>query len=354
MSNLRVGIIGTGGFANWHAERYAEVPGVKLSACCDLDSERAKAFAEKHKIAHAVSTREQVFDACDAVSITTPEDVHAEIVLSALAAGKHVLCEKPLCVTVEEARSVAEAARNAPVVHMINFTKRNASAVQEAIRLARSGALGHIRYLHASYFQSWIATRVWGHWTEPHWLWRLRKPRQGEGGALTDIGSHMLDLASAVAGPLARIRCTLACLPKMLDGVPVTEYEGRSLDANDSAIIEIVPSEGGVGVVQLTRWAAGVPNQERLELFGTEGAVMVDLAEDPHLVRVCRGEGLISGEWEPVRIAPTPNNIERFVSGIREKGPVEPDLIRGAQIQYYLDSCERSAHSGQWAETSIA
>lgn len=354
MNDIRIGIIGTGSFANWHAEKYAAIDGVELSACCDLSLARAAEFRDKHSFRHAVSTPREVFDACDAVSITTPEDAHAELVLAAIAAGKHVLCEKPLCITADEAREVATVVRAAPVVHMINFTKRNAPAVQEAIRLARSGALGQIRYVHASYFQSWIATRAWGHWTEPRWLWRLHKPPRGAGGALTDIGSHMLDLTSAVAGPIAHIRCTLACLPKILDGMPVTEYEGKALDANDSAIIEVVPSEGGVGLIQLTRWASGVVNEERLELFGTEGAVKLNLSESIDQIHLCRGDGLVNGVWEQVALEATPNTCQRFIDAIRDNKPAEPDLIRGAQIQYYLDSCERSAASGAWTETPIA
>lgn len=350
MSDIRVGIVGTGGFANWHAEQYAEIDGVELAACCDIDAARAEAFGDKHGFRAAVESAGEVFDSCDAVSIVTPESVHAELVLAALAAGRHVLCEKPLTVTLEEARQVAHAARASAGVHMINFSKRNAAAVQEAIRLSRSGALGAIRYAHVSYFQSWVPTSVWGHWTEPQWLWRLEKPERGAGGALTDIGSHMLDLASAVVGPIARLRCSLACMPKIHKREPVTSFKGRALDANDSAIIEIEPAEGGMGVVQLTRWATGVPNQERLELFGTEGGLTLDLADDPHVIQLCRGKHLDTCEWESLKLDPTPNTVRRFIDAIRAAHPGEPDLQRGAEVQAYLDACERSAASEAWVE----
>ncbi|MBX3322401.1 MAG: Gfo/Idh/MocA family oxidoreductase [Phycisphaeraceae bacterium] len=352
MERIRIGIIGTGGFANWHAERYTAIAGVNLEACMDLDAARADAFAAKHGFARAVDSVEEVLAACDAVSITTPEASHADLVLRALAAGRHVLCEKPLTVTLDEARTVAAAARRTGVVHMTNFSKRNAAAVVKAIELAESGALGDIRYAHASYFQSWVATPCWGHWTEPQWLWRLAKPASGEGGALTDIGSHMLDLLSALTGPLSSLRCSLASMPKMLDGAPVTEFKGRHLDANDTAIIEVrftnPAGAPGVGVVQLTRWATAVENQERLEVFGTRGALRLDLAANPLVLHVSLGEDAQASRWTTLELPETPDTCRRFIDAIRAHHPAACDLVRGAVVQSYLDACERAAHSGTW------
>jgi predicted dehydrogenase len=348
---VRVGIIGTGGFANWHAERYAAIAGVECAACTDLDAGMAEAFAARHGFTRAVASADDVLALCDAVSITTPESSHASLVLRALEAGRHVLCEKPLTVTLGEALAVARAASRTRVIHMTNFSKRNAPAVVRAIELARSGALGTVRYVHASYFQSWAATPCWGHWTEPQWLWRLRKPPLGAGGALTDIGSHMLDLVSAVTGPLTLVRCSLASMPKMLEGVAVEHYDGRPLDANDTAIIEIqFPAAGstGRGVIQLTRHATGVENQERLEVFGTLGSLRLDLAAAPDRLEVCLGAHTATSTWETLDLPPTPDSCCRFIDAIRSGLPTDCDLVRGALVQAYLDACERSAALDAW------
>lgn len=354
MRTIRLGIIGTGGFANWHAEQYATMHGVRLEACTDLDTARAEAFALKHGFAHVAPTAADLLARCDAVSITTPEAAHAELVLLALKAGRHVLCEKPLTVTLDDARLVAHAARATSVMHMTNFSKRNAPAVVKAIELARSGSLGTIRYAHASYFQSWASTDCWGHWTEPQWLWRLRKPAQGAGGALTDIGSHMLDLLTALTGPISTLRCSLATMPKIHQGKPVHEYQGTLLDANDSAIIELRfgsnSEDTGIGTIQLTRHATGVENQERLEVFGTRGGLRLDLAASPNILHTCLEPDLKASKWTALELPPIPNTCFRFIDAIRTGVPDECDLIRGAEVQSYLDACERSADTGSWTQ----
>ncbi len=348
---IRVGIVGTGGMANYHADQFKKQAGVKLTSCLDVLPDRAKAYAEKHGVERVAKTLPELLEHVDAVAIVTPDRFHAEPALATLQAGKHLLCEKPLTVTLAEARQVAAAAKKAAkhgVIQMINFSYRGSAAFQKGIELVATGKLGAVRHVHSWYLQSWLAGKVWGGWQAEGLLWRLQTAA-GSGGVLGDLGCHILDLTTAVAGEVARIRCNLRTFPKVTpDGQTVTEWQGKKLDANDTAIIEIEFTNGAVGVVQTTRWATGHGNSLRLEAHGTEGALMFDLDRDSAKIDLCLGASRDDCKWETETLPATPSNWERFIHAIHTGKPDQPDILRGAQVQAYLDACERSAQSGQW------
>lgn len=348
---IRLGILGTGGMANFQAENFAKIKGVTLAACFDLVADRAQAFAEKHGVKRVVPDVDALLDAVDAVTIVTPDRFHQEGALAVLAAGKHLLCEKPLTVTLAEARAVARAyrkARAAGVIGMVNFSYRRSAALQRAIALAAAGELGELRHAHGFYLQSWLAAPVWGHWTNEGWLWRLQT-KAGSGGVLGDIGCHLLDMATSVTGEVKKIRCWLGTFPKIdTDGKATTKYKGRTLDANDTAVIELLLAGGGSLVLHTTRWATGHTNHLRLEAHGTRGGLMFDLDRAYDKLDVCLGGDPVKAQWKTLDLKPTPSNYERFVKAIKTGTPDQPDLLRGAQIQAYLDACERSARSGKW------
>ncbi len=134
---IRLAIIGTGGMANSHAWCFNKIRGCKLVACCDVVPGRAAEFAAKHGIPSAYMSVEEMLDAesLDAVSIVTPDNVHAECALLAIKHGLHVLCEKPLADNLKDAKRMAEAARRKKVLTTVNFSYRNASATQKAARM---------------------------------------------------------------------------------------------------------------------------------------------------------------------------------------------------------------------------
>ncbi|MDA0578184.1 MAG: Gfo/Idh/MocA family oxidoreductase, partial [Verrucomicrobia bacterium] len=242
MATIKIGIVGTGGMANSHAQTFQAIKGVKVAACYDVLTERATAYADKWKIPHVAKTMNDLLEQVDAVSVVTPDRYHAAPSLAALRAGKHLMCEKPLTVTLEEARKVARSAdtarRRHGVQHLINFSYRNSSAFQEAIKLARQGVLGEIRHVHSSYFQSWLGAKIWGGWQSDALLWRLQTAK-GSGGVLGDLGCHILDFTTAVAGELKAVRCCFATFPKNTkSGRKITSWKGTPLDANDTAMIE--------------------------------------------------------------------------------------------------------------------
>jgi predicted dehydrogenase len=347
---IKIGIIGTGGMARFHAEHYKKDPVVELTTCLDVVPGRADEFAKKWDLKNASTSLDQLLDQVDAVSIVTPDLFHSEPTIKALQAGKHVLCEKPLTVTLDEARAVAavaQAAAKKGVRHMVNFSYRRSAAFQKAMEMCAAGDLGKLRHIHSSYLQGWLAGGSWGKWHSEAWLWRLQTAK-GSGGVLGDLGCHILDMTTGIAGEVAAVRCDLRTFQKIYEGKEVSELNGNKLDANDTAIIEIEFTNGAVGLVHTTRWASGHNNSLRCEAHGTEGSLMIDLDADYDKLNLCQGEDLTKHEWKKQELKATPSNHERFIESIKTGKNGQPDIFRGAQIQAYLDACFRSAKSGKW------
>lgn len=352
MSKLRIGIIGTGGMAKAHAEAFKKVRGVEITACMDVVPGRAEAFAAAHGIALATSDRGQFFGAVDAVSIVTPDRFHAEPTLAALRAGKHVLCEKPLTVTLAEAKQVAKAAAARPdLIGMVNFSYRRSAAAQQAAKLVAQGRLGALRHVHAHYLQSWLASDAWGHWSGEAWLWRLRTAA-GSGGVLGDIGVHILDLTTMVSGDATRLRCDLRTFDKPHGRGKarqmLSHWNGEVLDANDSALIQLDLPGGAMGTVQATRWATGHQNHLRVEVHGTQGALRFDLDESYERLHLCLGRDVHTFTWSTRELKPAPDVWQRFCKAVKTGQADQPDIARGAQVQGMLEACVRSARSGKW------
>jgi predicted dehydrogenase len=144
------------------------------------------------------------------------------------------------------------------------------------------------------------------------------------------------------------VRCNLATFPKLLKGREVTTYQGARLDANDTAIIELRYVGGATGVVHTSRWATGHINHLRCEVHGTKGAVRFDLDEDCDAINLYLGKDPKKATWVKKQLKATPNNYQRFITAIRTGKQDQPDILRGAEIQAYLDACLRSSTSGKW------
>lgn len=340
---MKIGIIGTGGMANAHAENFKKIDGVVLASCLDVLPERATAFAAKHGIAHTTTRLAELLAQVDAVAIVTPDAFHASTALAALKAKKHVLCEKPLTVTMAEAKKLAAASKKAKgLITMVNFSYRRSAAMQRAVELAKAGHLGDLRHVHAHYLQGWLTT--------------LREPKDGivpwrlqtktGGGVLGDLGCHILDLTTMVTGPVKRVRCAYGNFPKVTSsGKRMTSFKGQKMDANDTALIELEFAGGALGIVHTTRWATGRGNTIRVEAHGTGGALMVDLDRSYEQLDRFTPE---SGKWETETLPAAPDIYQRFVASVRGKKQDQPDFVRGAQIQALLDACAKSAKSGRW------
>jgi predicted dehydrogenase len=342
---VRILFLGTGSMANSHAEAFAAIPGVELVAGVDTIPASLEAFAAKHGLKKTFATLDEAiaWGGFDAVTNVTPDPAHHPTTMKLLAAGKHVLCEKPLATDRRLAREMAEAAKARGVVNLVNLTYRNVPALQQAARVVKSGALGRLMHLEASYLQSWLAQPAWGDWkTEPRWLWRLSSAH-GSKGCLGDIGIHVLDFATFVAGEgVAEVSCKL----KTFDKAPGGRIGEYVLDANDAFVIHLGLTGGAVGTVSATRFAPGHLNDLRLRLYGEDGGLEVLWEKNVSSLRTCLGEDAETATWTEVACPEVTTNYQRFVAAIRGEAVEAPDFARGADLQHWLDLAGESDAAG--------
>lgn len=342
---IRLLILGTGGMAANHAEHFAKIPGVQLVAGVDTRTEQLGQFCDRFAIPHRFTRLDDAlaWGQFDAVTNVTPDAAHHPTTLPLLAAGKHVLCEKPLATTAAHAAEMAQAATRAGVIAMVNLSYRNVPALQKAAQMVADGALGTIRHLEASYLQSWLVQPAWGPWDQQaQWLWRL-STAHGSKGVLGDVGIHILDFATFAAGlDVADLSCRLATFDKAPGG-RIGDYV---LDANDSATIQLRLTNGALGTVTATRFATGHLNDLRLRLHGDKGALDVAFEKGKSRLTACLPPDLESGTWRRIPCPPVPTVYRRFIAAIRRQGPAIPDFARAARLQQMLDRAEASHAEG--------
>ncbi len=343
---IRIGVIGTGGMANWHAQCFQRIKGCKLVAACDVVKDRAEAYAQKYGIPDVYTDADAMLAGTemDAITNVTPDAAHAAVSLKVIAKGLHVLCEKPLATNYADAKKMADAAKRNGVINMVNLSYRGSAAIQKAHELVAQGAIGDVKHVEAGYLQGWLATMDWkGVAKNPGGtLWRL-SAGHGSKGVLGDLGVHILDFASFGAGDIESVNCRLATFHKV-PGDRIGEYV---LDANDTAVVTVEFANGAVGTVHTTRWAMGQDNSIRLRVYGDKGAVVVDLDQSWTDLQLCRIGRDGKKKWETVKCKPTPDNYSRFVKSVRTGVNDQPDFARGAAIQKALDACFESNQKGR-------
>jgi predicted dehydrogenase len=339
---IRLLILGTGGMANNHAEAFKAIPGVEIVAGVDTRPAQLAAFGDRHGIRQRFGSLDEAiaWGGFDAATNVTPDAAHYGTTMALLAAGKHVLCEKPLSTDYAKAREMAEAAKAAGVVNMVNLSYRNGAALQCAAAMVANGAIGPVRHFEASYLQSWLTQSVWGDWrTEPQWLWRLSS-RHGSKGVLGDVGIHILDYATFIAGSLpVSISSRLKTFDKA-EGNRIGEYD---LDVNDSFVAHLELANGAIGTVTATRFASGHHNDLKLSIFGDHGGLQVLFVKGESRLLACLGEADKADQtWRELDVPPVDHVYQVFIDAIRGEGPMIPDFERGAALQFLLDAAEES------------
>lgn len=383
---LRVAMIGNGFMGAAHSQAWRVAP-----RFFDLDREPLMALIvgrdeqkNNHLAQHwgwqeastdwrAVVNRDDV----DIVDIVTPGHTHAEIAIAALEAGKHVLCEKPLANSVEEAQQMvlaADRARESGALAMVGFTYRRVPAATFARDLVARGAVGEIRQVRAQYLQDWLS--------DPNapLTWRMDKSKAGS-GSLGDIGAHAIDLAQFITGT------TLTTVSGMLEtfvterptmgeaqGLSGKAGAGRGpVTVDDLALFMGRFTSGAVGSFEATRYSTGRKNALRIEVSGDKGAVLFDL-EDMNAVQyydatapsteqgfrrifVTEGEHpYVSAWWPPGHMLGYEHGfthqVRDFVTAIAAGEQPTPSFEDGLQVQRVLDAVERSANTGSaWTTT---
>lgn len=339
---MRLLILGTGGMANQHARNFSAIDGVEVVGGVDVVPERLAAFCSEHGIARQFGSLDEAlaWGQFDAVANVTPDRMHHPTTMQAIAAGKHVFCEKPLATDAALAMEMTEAIERSGKVGMVNLTYRNSGAIQKGRQMVLAGTIGSVRHVEATHLQSWLVGKAWGDWkSESKWLWRLSR-KHGSNGALGDIGIHIVDFTSYGAGlDIAHVFARLKTFDKSPPDNRIGEYD---LDANDSFTMNVDFSNGAIGTIQATRSAAGQLDQLRLRIYGEKGTIEVVYDTGVSTLRACLGPDLDTATYRDVPFEPVETNYQRFAAAVQAGQTQEPSFRRAASIQKVLDMAQVS------------
>ncbi len=350
----------------WHTvSRAFDVPlRPRLAAICGRDKAAAQAAADRLGWA-AVETDWRALIARDDVQlidISAPGDMHAPIAIAALAAGKHVLCEKPLANTLAEAeamKAAADAAYPSGARAMVGFNYRRVPALALARRLVEQGRIGALRHFRAVYLQDWL--------TDPDapMTWRMQAERAGS-GALGDLGAHIVDLARYLTGD--EVAGVSAVSATFTPERPYADGSGTgTVTVDDAVVFAGRLASGALASFEVTRCAAGRKNGLRVELNGSAGSLAFDL-ERLNELEVCSAgddgdtsgfrrvlvtEGshpYLSAWWPPGHVLGWEHTFTHqaadLLTAIADGGQPRPSFGDGLAVQRVLDAVARSAASG--------
>jgi predicted dehydrogenase len=365
ISSLRAAVVGTGFVAAVHVDALRRL-GIQVKGIVGSRPERARAKA----LGHVYETLDELLaDDVDVVHVTTPNHLHHPHVKAVLAAGKHVICEKPLALTSDESAELLELARASGLVHCTNFNLRFYPVVQHARALVREGELGEVWNVHGGYLQDWLALPT-------DWNWRLDPEQGGALRAVADIGSHWLDLVEFVTGLLVTELCADLATVVPVRQRPKGEVETFAaaedvervdveMTTDDLANILLRFEGGARGSLVVSQVSAGRRNSLRFEIDGSAGAIAWDgerneelwlghrgranelLLRDPAMPRT----GMPAGHAEGY--ADTFRELYRAVYAAVADGamPAEPDFPTfedGHRAQLLGDTIAASSRERRW------
>lgn len=349
---IRVALIGTGKIAVAN-----HIPGIRLCRDAEvtaLADPNAGALAEASAASGVTRTYADPFQLLkdapvDAVIIATPNRFHRDLAVAAAESGRHVLCEKPLAMTTDEAEQMVVAAERAGVRHMTAFTYRFVPAMQYMHHVITSGGVGVPWHFRAQRFQDW-GRRALG--------WRQRMAEAGS-GEIGDMLSHRLDFAHFLVGPMRRVAAlTTRIWPSRVDA----EGNEHASDTEDwvGCLAEFASGVTGVfeSVKTATGYAGGVTSRDFCEVNGSDGAVIYELSHPLRVLRA-RRDGNYAEEPVPAefrKIAGSPRDPDadpwqafrydqnfEFVEAIHAGRPCRPSFVDGLRVQEVMAAIQTSA-----------
>ncbi|WP_193065490.1 Gfo/Idh/MocA family protein [Oceanobacillus oncorhynchi] len=311
-------------------------------------------------------------DDIDVIDIVTPNHTHAEIAIAAAESGKHIITEKPLALTVEEAERMLAAVQKNNVKHMISHNYRFVPAVQLAKKLIDEGKIGQIYHYRGHYLQDFII--------DPDFplVWRLKKEVSGS-GALGDIGAHNLDLARYLVGEFDEVVATMETfikerpLGEMTSGLSAKGDRSKmgEVTVDDAVSILARFDNGALGIIEATRFANGNKNKNKFEINGSKGAIRWDMenmnnlevyySDDEageqgfRLINVTEEIHPYTGNYWPAgHIIGYEHTfihlMDEFFRGIAEDYQPSPNFEDGVINQKLLEAIEQSAKDRCWVK----
>lgn len=374
MKTYRVGLIGFGYIGKVHAFAHQNLPyffgtlpfKTEIAGVCTSREASAKEAGAFLNVPWTVDYREITErEDIDVVHICTPNHLHKEAVLSAMAHGKHVYCDKPLTATLVESLEIEKALAAYTGINQMTFQTRFLPATLRGKQLIDDGFLGRPLQFRCTFMHSGnidqAAPRKW------------RFDKASGGGVVADLGSHALDLLTYWLGDIRRLTAATQ--------LAVSERRSPSdasvmlpVDAEDAMMAIVELANGAMGTVEATKLATGSEDELRLEVHGTKGALRFNLMDPHHLeiydvssatqpiggvrgwTRVDTGQ-----RYEAPACFPAPKStigwlrahvqcLYHFMDCVHRNVPAEPSLSQGIYIQKVMDAVQRSAQNGAWAE----
>jgi predicted dehydrogenase len=385
---VNVGVIGAGFMGKAHSLAYAAMPMFfwpapavpRRAVIAEVTDELAREAAARYGYERSTGDWRRVIEDpdVDLVDIAVPNDAHPEIAIAAARAGKHVLCEKPLARTAEEARAMRDAVVAAGVTHMVAFNYRRTPAVALARRLIDEGAIGAVRSFRGTYLQDWS--------NDPDLplSWRFRKDVAGS-GALGDIATHAIDFARHLVG---EVEAVSALTRNYIPDRPVQEGGADQLagasklagarrepvDVDDEVMTLMRFAGGAVGSIEATRAAHGRKNHLTFEVHGELGTLAFDYERRDELQLYSAADEadrqgfrtILTGPAHPYGEAlwPIPGlgigygetkivECRDLMAAIVEGRPGDPSFEDGYRIACISDAILASAESGTWVDVAF-
>jgi predicted dehydrogenase len=367
MKSLGIGLIGTGFMGKAHALAYrsvnavfGDVPGVRLELLCDTPTDKAEAMAGEFGFARATGNwRQLVSDpAVDIVCVTTPNKMHAEMAIAALEAGKHVHCEKPMALTLEEAAMMEAVARTSGRKTIVGYNYITNPIYQHARKLIGDGAIGRSIHFRGFVDEDYQAD------PETTWTWRAVRAEAGL-GALGDLGCHLVSLMQGLMGPVATV---IADLDTVHKARPVEGSDERRLVENEDIASALVRFESGTsGLFSSSRAAWGRKSRIGWEVHGTGGMICFE-QERMNELQVYQNTGdksfdgfrtiLTGPSHAPYgKFCPAPGHqlgfndlktieVWNFLKAIADGTPSYPDFQAALEFERVIHAMDRSAASG--------
>ena len=383
MKEIGIGVIGTGFMGKAHSIAYSASASVfgtglrpRLEMVCDLSPERAQIRAADLGFSRYSSDwREVVNDpAVELISVCTPNDTHAEISIAALAAGKHVWCEKPMSTTLTDSAAMRDMAINSSAKTIIGYNYTKNPAVTHARRLIEEGHIGRVSGFFCRYD---VDNEADG--SRP-WSWRMSRDKSGT-GANGDVLSHVISVGHYLTGStISKVVGDIAIIHQQRADADNPDSQ-KTVD-NDDMVSALVTFANGVkGHIGASRVTWGRKCGLRWEIHGTEGTILYDQERLNELKLFIKdsdtgdsGTGdsgaaiagfrtILTGPQHPPYSAFLPNGghslgymdvkiceLHELLTAIESDKPVWPNFDDGLAIENVMDAVDRSALSGQWVE----
>jgi len=282
--NINVGLIGYKFMGKAHSSGLTKIgmffdnsANINKKVICGRDEEWVKQSAEKFGWSEYETSWEKLIKRpdIDMIDITAPSNAHKEIALAAAKEGKHIFCEKPLALTLADAREMLESAQKNKIKHQIGFNYRFAPAVLLAKKIIDDGKIGKIFHVRANFLQDWII--------DPEFplVWRLDKKVCGS-GSLGDLGAHFIDMARFLVGEFDTVMGMSKTFVKSrpisermigLSGKAAADAPRANVEIDDGTVFTAEFKNGALGVFEATRFAQGHKNDMSIEINGELGSV---------------------------------------------------------------------------------